>query len=422
MRLTPRQRAYLEQPGLTQPERFGIQVRLRTPEGLDVAALIAALRSLPEAHEALRLRFRQHEGRWLQFLGVGPSPELLDTVDIARVIPGQLLVQSEELDRKLIGGVDLEHGPLLRALFLDRGPAETGILTIFFHHLVTDAISVAILLGDLTRSYEGHLQKTPLTPPSHAPGFAAWCHAHSREATVTEERDRGTEQSELRWLDPALEEERKASPLRDTPRPAGSLDPETDARLSKRFPQSRDVEAVLLAAFAWVFNRRIKRPLRVEIQTHGRWPRNGIDPRFSVGWFASLHTLEFSMSSDACETDSLVAARAALRSLHEAPDRAGVAGARPRATMEYRTIIEDTFRPGALFPILDVVWWNPPRTTDPFEMDLSLLSGHSRGRLWWRLSANPSIYASSTVVAMAADIKAYLERASQGGSPLVAVD
>jgi acyl-CoA synthetase (AMP-forming)/AMP-acid ligase II len=408
--LSPRQRNFLEQPGLLTPERFGIQVRLRTPAGLSKEKIRAALGGLADAHAALRLRFRCKEGQWDQQLSKDSSGEVLAVADIRNVQPGQLRAESAGFDQGLVDGISLEHGPLFRALLLDRGPEEPGILSIFFHHLVTDALSVAILLADLTRSYEASDEGSEARTSIGGTCYVSWCRARAADWAVQHDAMMATAPGRT-WTDPALTTGAAACSERASP--PGGLDPLTDARLLERFPTSRDVEAVLLAAFAWAFGRVVGTPLHVEIQAHGRWPRSGIDPAFCVGWFASLHALELPVTRDSSDLSLLEAARAALLPVHKSGASPEFAGRRPRTSMEYRSTIEDPFRSEATFPILDVVWWHPPRSVDCLEGDLALVSGHRRGRLWWSLGANPRVYAHSTVLAMATDIRAYLERAAE---------
>jgi acyl-CoA synthetase (AMP-forming)/AMP-acid ligase II len=409
--LSPRQREFLERPGVTARERFGIQVRLRTPAGLDIEAMRAALAGLPETHEALRMRFRHEDGGWRQVVDEHAPADVLEVIDFRRVLPGQGRAQSASLDEKLITLIDLDRGPLHRGLLLDRGPAESGLLSLFFHHLVTDAVSVAILLADLSRSYAARVQGAEPKIEGTGASFVAWCHAHSSEWTSSQ-RTAVNDASGLTHLDPAPEPEKKGAATEGTLLAEGGLDPETDARLRERFRTSRDFEALMLAAFAWAYGRSTDKPFRVGIQAHGRWARHGIDPAFCVGWFASLHTLELPVTQDGASPSLLERSIEALRSVHEGGGSAS-SGDRPGVRMEYRSIIEDAFRQGALFPVLDVVWRNPPYSTAAREADLVLTCGHRRRRLWWTLSRESEAWTSPSPQSLSDEIRSYLERASR---------
>jgi acyl-CoA synthetase (AMP-forming)/AMP-acid ligase II len=407
--LSPRQRDFLEKPEVTARERFGIQVRLRTPPSPNAEALRTALRGLSEAHEALRLRFRLEDAVWKQELSNEPSAaDLLEVADISNVQPGQLRAQSADFDERLITGISLEHGPLFRALLLDRGPGERGVLSIFFHHLVTDALSVAILLADLTRSYEAPDGYSETKAAPKGAGYVSWCRVMAAEWALKEPPV--AEALERSWLDPALTEGAHES-VDHLMRPEW-LDALTDARLLERFPAARDFEALALAAFAWAYEQRTAQSLRVEIQAHGRWARHGIDPTLCVGWFAALHSLDLPRAQDALGLSLPGAALAALNSVREHRNGVHASTVKARIRMEYRSIIEDPFRGTALFPVLDVVWRSPQGLAASSGLDLALTCGHRRGRLWWGLHADRKIYAASTVRSMSADIGAYLERAA----------
>ncbi|MFJ4972179.1 amino acid adenylation domain-containing protein [Streptomyces sp. NPDC088755] len=122
----------------------------RLPDDVDLAALRTALSSLSERHTALRTTFPATDGRPRAVVhDVLPLPLTHEhgapdgTTD-----PHGRIVEFRDQP------FDLEHGPLIRALIIDSGPAGR-ILVLAAHHIVVDLWSLRILVEDLQRDYAG---------------------------------------------------------------------------------------------------------------------------------------------------------------------------------------------------------------------------------------------------------------------------
>jgi aryl carrier-like protein len=128
---------------------FNMPVLLRAGERIDDAALRAALQAVWETHDVLRAVFQRADdpARVDQFIR-GVTPVSLDVVD-CRDYAARVTGHSEVLQASL----DLERGPLMKAA-LYRLDDEDRLL-IVVHHLVVDAVSWRILLGDLEEAYAG---------------------------------------------------------------------------------------------------------------------------------------------------------------------------------------------------------------------------------------------------------------------------
>ena len=82
-------------------------------------------------------------------------------VDLSAVVgeaeQGRLL---EEVAREAQASLNLESGPVWRVLLFECGAAEAQSLLVLAHHLVMDAVSWRILLGDVERGYEQSEQRS----------------------------------------------------------------------------------------------------------------------------------------------------------------------------------------------------------------------------------------------------------------------
>jgi tyrocidine synthetase III len=132
-----------------------------------------AFRALIARHESLRTSFGliddeivQKVHPWVEFSFEYPSAEK----------PVDLQQEIERFARPF----DLSKAPLVRVAVFETG-VSTHALIIDVHHIVSDGISVDIILDDLWALYEGQTLE-PVT--IHYKDYAAWQRAYSTTATV----------------------------------------------------------------------------------------------------------------------------------------------------------------------------------------------------------------------------------------------
>jgi non-ribosomal peptide synthetase component F/NRPS condensation-like uncharacterized protein len=144
-----------------------VVVRLRGP--LRVDSLDQALAMVIERHEVLRSVFMLDDEVLVQVIRP-PSPMRLS---VTQVGPDAV---SDIVRAEATVPFDLAHGPLLRMRIL-RLDAEEHIAVLVMHHIITDAVSSAILLLELTATYavlsEGRAPELP-EPAIQYADFAAW--------------------------------------------------------------------------------------------------------------------------------------------------------------------------------------------------------------------------------------------------------
>lgn len=146
---------------------IAVIVRLRGPLRVDIVE--QALATLVERHEVLRSVFLLHEETLVQVIQP-PWPVRLSVTSVApEAVPD--LVRAEATTP-----FDLAQGPLLRMRLL-RLDAEEHVAVVMLHHIITDAVSSAVLLTELTATYSalsvGRAPDLPELPIQYA-DFAAW--------------------------------------------------------------------------------------------------------------------------------------------------------------------------------------------------------------------------------------------------------
>ncbi|MCX4819023.1 amino acid adenylation domain-containing protein [Streptomyces sp. NBC_01142] len=282
---------------------FNQSVVLTTPPGLDLDRLTAALQTVLDHHDALRLRLSGEDpASWRLVTGAPgsvPAHPLLSRIDAShRAYEDEALLRHAVAAQSIAARDRLapRRAVNVQAVWLDRGPTRPGRLVLMLHHLVVDGVSWRILLPDLLSAYER--PATALDPVGTS--FRHWSqllHTEAAEGVRTIElplwqTQFGADQPLLgsRPLDPARDTHATAAKLRLT------LPAEHTAPLLDRGPGAfhAEINDLLLAALAlaveeWRPAARGTGTL-VEVETHGREQLHpGVDLSRTVGWFTSTH-------------------------------------------------------------------------------------------------------------------------------------
>ncbi|MGZ3458707.1 MAG: condensation domain-containing protein, partial [Archangium sp.] len=294
---------------------FNQSVLVASRQPLEPSLLEKALQHLLSHHDALRLRFRQHEGAWLQD-NVGPeeSSVSLLQVDLSSTPATEQSTVIEAEASRLQASFVLSQPPLLRAALFHLGDGQQRLLLVA-HHLVVDAVSWRVLLEDLESAYR------QATLPAKSTSFQSWArrlqaHAHSESL-----RDEAA-----LWLETVRGQ---AAPLpTDASGPnthasersiSVSLDAEETRLLLQEAPSAwrAHINDVLLTALAQALSEWTgQSQLLVHLEGHGREELfNDVDLSRTVGWFTSFTPVLLPLPSGGSAGDCLRSVRDSLRRL-----------------------------------------------------------------------------------------------------------
>ncbi|MBF3287359.1 non-ribosomal peptide synthetase, partial [Pseudomonas aeruginosa] len=282
--LTPIQHWFFDLP-LARREHWNQSLLLQPRQAIDLGLLRKSLQRLVEQHDALRLAFRQVDGEWLAQHRPLREQELLWHV------PVQSFDECAELFAKAQRSLDLEQGPLLRAVLVDMADGSQRLLLVI-HHLAVDGVSWRILLEDLQRLYAD--LDADLGPRSSS--YQAWSrHLHEQAGARLDELDYW--QAQLHDAPHALPCENPHGALenRHERKLVLTLDAERTRQLLQEAPAAyrTQVNDLLLTALARVLCRWSGQPSTlVQLEGHGREALfDDIDLTRSVGWFTSAYPL-----------------------------------------------------------------------------------------------------------------------------------
>ncbi|KAF1677376.1 hybrid non-ribosomal peptide synthetase/type I polyketide synthase [Bacillus sp. SKDU12] len=148
---------------------------------VDYDRLNAAFQKLIERHEALRTSFHLYEGE--------PAQRIHQNVDftIERIQASEEEAEDRVLD--FIKAFDLSKPPLMRAGLIELEPAR-HVLVVDMHHIISDGMSVNILMKDVSQIYDGN-EPDPLSVQYK--DYAVWQQSDIQKRNIKSQ--------ETYWLD-----------------------------------------------------------------------------------------------------------------------------------------------------------------------------------------------------------------------------
>jgi amino acid adenylation domain-containing protein/non-ribosomal peptide synthase protein (TIGR01720 family) len=329
--LTPIQHWFFETHP-TNPERFSQYVLAELAEPPDVPALRRALDALVTHHDALRMRFDRVDGAWRQD-NAPPAPAGSTDAPAVVLERGELHGPSGHVPVRF----DLAHGPLLKAVLLDRGAERPPALLIAVHHLVVDAVSWRILLDDLGRAYRQASGGEPLDLGAKTTSFQEWARRlaeHVAAGGLDDERDywtavtgggnpTGGRSGHIVPIDTVPIDAEGTNTVRSARSATARLSVAETQALLHQVPgvYRTQINDVLLAALARVLSRWTGRDqMLVDLEGHGREEEVGADGAGAdltrtVGWFTTIFPVALDLSGAADWGATLKAIKERLRAV-----------------------------------------------------------------------------------------------------------
>ncbi|HKP76952.1 MAG TPA: condensation domain-containing protein, partial [Longimicrobiaceae bacterium] len=293
---------------------------LAVDESIPEAALETALAAVLEHHDALRLRFRKAEHGWEQS-HADEHGIVLERIDLSAMSPADRdRVQEEEAqDRQ--ASLDLENGPLARAVLFDRGE-EGRVLLLVLHHLVVDGVSWRILRDDLEQACAQAARGDAIDLGPRTTSYGDWSEALDAYAGSSALRD------ELaHWraqggdgIAPLPVDGRGGRTVADARSIAVRLEVDETEALLREVPAAyrTRIDDVLLCALAgavgeWTGGARI----RLALEGHGREEEvaPGADLTRTVGWFTSVYPVVLDLAGADGPGERLTRVKEQLRAI-----------------------------------------------------------------------------------------------------------
>ncbi|HEX6371120.1 MAG TPA: non-ribosomal peptide synthase/polyketide synthase [Longimicrobium sp.] len=319
VRLTPIQARFLDQPH-PAPWHYNQSLLLEVDDAVAADALQTALAAVLDHHDALRLRFRRTDAGWEQW-HAEQAGIALERIDLTHLDVEAQDTRQGEIAGERQAGLELEHGPIGRAVLFDRG-GRGRVLLIVLHHLVVDAVSWRILREDLERACAQVEAGEPVELGARSASFAGWARALDAYAASDALRAESGH-----WL--AQNADKVAALPVDGEggrTVAGGrvvtarLDAEETRALLTEVPAAyrTQINDVLLCALAEAVSAWTGTPrVRVAMEGHGREEEigAGIDLTRTVGWFTSIYPVVLDVTGAAGPGERLKRVKEQLRAV-----------------------------------------------------------------------------------------------------------
>ncbi|MBY8849749.1 amino acid adenylation domain-containing protein [Saccharothrix sp. MB29] len=262
-------------------DRFEQSVVLSVPAAAGPDTVAAALRAVVAHHEMLRTRLLDDGSLLVEELDAA-APEVVRANGDDPV--GEHALRSH-------ARLSPRAGRMVQAVWFDRGAERPGLLLLVVHHLVVDAVSWPIIVGDLARAWTAVADgREPDLPPTGT-SFRTWA-ARLAQRPV----DAGYWTSRLAGADPVLSGLPVTGPAALRSFRTTSAEP------------AEATDAVLLAALAlalahWPGGEGTGDDVVVDVERHGR--PDDLDLSRTVGWFTSVAPVR--LDAGPVEWDEVVA-------------------------------------------------------------------------------------------------------------------
>ncbi|QWF85966.1 non-ribosomal peptide synthetase [Amycolatopsis sp. CA-230715] len=315
--LSPVQSDYLG-AGPRVPDQFTQTTVIELAPGTDPEAMSAALAGVVDHHDALRMRLHHTDTGWVQHNATDEPHSLFDHRDLSTVDEEVWEDTVRAITAELDGSLDLASGPVVRMVWLDRGPGRGAWLVWTVHHLVVDGVSWRILLDDLTTAYrQTHAGKT-VDLGGKTLSYQAWSrHLYDHTAAG------GLDDDLSHWN--ALPDTAPGLPI---PEPGmvgdevattvvlSEEDTELVMRVAPGVFRARVHDVLLAVVTDAITTWAGQDSVLVEVEGHGREEEllpETADLSRTVGWFTSIYPLHLTRGQNLAATVKTV--RRALRTL-----------------------------------------------------------------------------------------------------------
>jgi len=319
--LTPIQH-YFFSLQLPNPHYWNQSMFMECTQRVEIALLAQALKAIMSHHDALRMRFEQSGGEWVQINKAGEDEIPLSVMDLSCLSEAMQDRAIEQLALEFQQSLHLARGPLCRVVMFELGTSRHQLLLIIIHHLIIDGVSWRILAEDLQTAY---LQ----LKMGKAPNFFAKTTSFKRWAELLIEYSRSDDllQKLTYWLN-MVHVDHVALPL-DYPMRLHmnteasacvfslSLTMEETQALLREVMKTYRVQMpeILLAVLLQVWMEwSSASSLLLDVEGHGRDENIGnVDLSRTVGWFTSLFPVYLKGEQHAPIKDTLIAVKEQLR-------------------------------------------------------------------------------------------------------------
>ena len=283
-------------------------VLYKTPKDFDSTLFTNLIEQLYKRHDVLRLRFHQGDKSW-QAEYSGYSKQMLESSLVYFNIDENDFDQLSKYGAELQKSLDIENGPIFRAVYC-QNKKQQGRLLFIFHHLLIDGVSWRIIQNDIEKMYSQYQQNKKLSLADKTSSYQDWSQYLYR---ISQDEKMISEQGYWQQI---LDKPIPTLTQNSTQLNAGFSQQDIifNEKLTKKLltnaasAYNTQVNELLLAGlllgtYKWCGNKSIK----IDLEGHGREAlTDRVDLSQTLGWFTSIYPVV--LHSETMQLDQLICA------------------------------------------------------------------------------------------------------------------
>jgi len=174
MPLMPVQKRFLARE-IPDVHHFNQSMLFELEENADIDAIKRAMPILLDHHDALRIRLKRDSNSWHQEIVAPEDVDILAVCDLSQVEDaGQRRARLEAIAQEAQSSLDLEAGPIIRAIVFRQPRGEVWRMLFVCHHMGIDGVSWRVFLEDFSAIYCALKAKDQPRLPPKTTSFAEW--------------------------------------------------------------------------------------------------------------------------------------------------------------------------------------------------------------------------------------------------------
>jgi non-ribosomal peptide synthase protein (TIGR01720 family) len=155
-------------------QRWNISILFESQPSIPAEFGPPIARELLQHHDALRMRFSLQQGSWHASIAEPDETAPFISFDFSALPEGKRPAVIEQAAEELQSGLHLSAGPLIWLAFFNLGESQPGRLMLVVHHLVSDTVSLTILLEDIQTAYHQLRCGDPIRLPPKTTSVKYW--------------------------------------------------------------------------------------------------------------------------------------------------------------------------------------------------------------------------------------------------------
>jgi non-ribosomal peptide synthase protein (TIGR01720 family) len=322
--LIPIQQWYFEETDVNV-SHFNQSVLLSLEKTVTPEVLSTAVDELIKFHDALRFKYNNRGGEWIQEYD-GVHSEKLITLDLKSADKETFADKVKEHSDKYNAGLDIQKGEIVKFILMQTPESEThNRILIVVHHLAIDGVSWRILLEDLELLLNGIQKDGKAELGVKGSSFRQWYEALEQFSNSKRLLSQGKYWENVVSNYKPLEIDKEFNgklKAKDIESETISLDSIQTQLLLQEVPRvyHTEINDILLCALALTISEWSKNDkVTIGMEGHGRENiSESIDTSRTVGWFTSLYPVLLEVNADGNLSDAIRGVKEQLRRI---PDK-----------------------------------------------------------------------------------------------------